>query len=419
MSARRPTLCIFEDDLHPNFEPLVYSRPVFDLRCGIRTLREKILSHFPATPYSLWCRPNLKGLVEERNPEIPVNVVEAGVTLYVNGRVLMDDSLARTLTLDGPDCVFLNGDTLIAARMQDSRWPILLSGSEAASVVRETMEQIEVPATLIEYSWDLIRLNGDELDRDFQAMNPTPAVPAQMAGSHLINEQQISVAHDAEILPGSVMDASNGPVFVGSAVRILPHCYIQGPASIGAGSTIQAGTSLYGGTSIGAVCKVGGEVVSSIVQGYSNKQHHGFLGHSYVGEWVNIGAGTTNSNLKNTYGSVSIKLGGEMIDTGMTFLGILMGDYAKTAIDTTFSTGSTVGFSSNVVSGGSPVRNVPSFCWYGPEGMTDYQLTKALEVAQRMMTRRDLVMGPIEASRFVSVFGETARDRAHEFDLAK
>ena len=418
MSIPQPTLCLFEDHIVSNFEPLVYARPVFDLRCGAYTLKEKILSYYPDVAYGLWCRDALKGVVEERNHDIPVNSIVEGVTLYINGRVLMDDTLARTLTLEGPDCVFLQGDTLIAARMHDSRWPIFLSGSDAASVVRKTMEQEDVHADRVTYAWDLIRMNGDELCRDYERIGGQSVNTSQFPGTDFINEQDVSISPDAVILPGSVLDASEGPVMIGEGVRILPHSYIQGPVSIGAGSIVQAGACVYGGTTVGPVCKVGGEVASSIIHGYSNKQHHGFLGHAYLGEWVNLGAGTTNSNLKNTYGTISMRLDGEMVDTEMLFLGILMGDFGKSGINTTFNTGTIMGFSSNVVSTGIPSKYIPSFCWYGPAGMADYQLTKALEVAQRMMARRDRTMGPLEQGRFVKVFGETARDRAKVFDLA-
>jgi len=418
MSIPQPTLCLFEDQTASNFDPLVFARPVFDLRCGTQTLREKILSFFPDVPYRLWCRDELKSVVEEHNPGTPVNTVSEGVTLYINGRVLMDDMLARILSVEGPDRVFLKGETLVAARMRDSRWPMLLSESGAAPVVRESMEREEVHADMATYAWDLIRMNGDEIRRDHKKIGGQPVNTPEFPGTDFINAQDITVYPDAMILPGSVIDASDGPVIIGEGVRILPHSYLQGPVSIGAESIVQAGACIYGGTSIGPVCKVGGEVASSIIHGYSNKQHHGFLGHAYLGQWVNLGAGTTNSNLKNTYGTISMWLNGQMVDTGMLFLGILMGDFGKSGISTTFNTGTVMGFSANVVSVEILPKYIPSFCWHGPEGMADYEITKALEVAQRMMARRNIPMGPLEQDRFVKVFGETERDRARAFDLA-
>lgn len=418
MSVSQRTLCLFEDHTVSNFTPLVYARPVFDLRCGALTLREKILSYYPDVPYRLWCRNELRDLVQEKNPGIQVNTLEDSVTLYINGRVVMDDMLARMLSVDGPDCVFLQEDTLIAARVHDSQWPLLFSGSTASSVVRTTAEQMEVTARMVDYPWDLIRLNDDELAQDFKRAQGRSVDFSRYPRVHFLNERDIIVGTDVKILPGAVLDATDGPIIIGSNVRILPHSYIQGPASVGDHSTLQAGACLYAGTTIGPVCKVGGEIAASIIHGYSNKQHHGFLGHAYLGQWINIGAGTTCSNLKNTYGTVSMQNNGKRVDTGMTFLGVFMGDHAKTAINTVLNAGTVVGFSSNVISTAFPSKHIPSFSWYGSDGMATFQLTKALEVAQRMMSRRDVTMSPIETGRFVQVYGETAPERSHLLDMA-
>lgn len=418
MSHPKRAICLFEDHTVSHFIPLVYTRPVFDLRCGVHTLREKTLSYYPGAPSRLWCRDNLKDVVQERNPGTSVNILDDTITLYINGRVLMDDALARVLTADGPDCMFLQGDTLIAARVHDSQWPLLSSGSSAGSVVRATMEQVEVKARLVNYIWDLVRLNGEEIVHDFSRMTGRHGDFSRFRKAHLINERDMTVGADVDILPGAVLDASDGPIIIGSHTRIMPHSYIQGPVCVGEHAIIQAGSHIYGGATIGPVCKVGGEVASSIIHGYSNKQHHGFLGHAYVGQWVNIGAGTTNSNLKNTYGTISMKLGGGTIDTGMTFLGVFMGDFTKAAINTSFNTGTVVGFCSNVVSAGFPPKYIPPFTWLTPEGSATFHLTKALEVAQRMMARRQVTMSPTETGRFVQVYGETAQERSRMFDTA-
>ncbi|MBI4553397.1 MAG: hypothetical protein HY710_14125, partial [Candidatus Latescibacteria bacterium] len=227
----------------------------------------------------------------------------------------------------------------------------------------------------------------------------------------MLNEAEIIIGVDTIILPGVVLAATDGPIVIGRGARVLPHVYIQGPACVGDGTLVKAGARIYEGTTIGPVCKVAGEIDASIIHGYSNKQHDGFLGHAYLGQWINLGAGTTNSDLKNTYGPVAVQLHDRLIDTGLTFVGLFMGDYVKSAINTVFNTGTVVGFSSNVVASGFPPKFIPSFCWCGPDGMTEYRCDKALEVAQRVMARRKVTMGPAETARFVRVFEETTTER--------
>ena len=186
-----------------------------------------------------------------------------------------------------------------------------------------------------------------------------------------------------------VLDATNGPILIDRDAVVMPHTAIEGPTYIGPGSKIKMGTKIYEGTSIGPVCKIGGEVDNSIVLGYSNKQHDGFLGHAYIGEWINLGAGTSNSDLKNNYSSVKVYLHGEEIDTGHIFIGLMMGDHSKTAINTTLNTGTVVGVSANLFGEGFPPKYVPSFAWGGAKGLTEYKLDKAIATARKVMARRD------------------------------
>lgn len=412
MSKPTRYLCIFEDDKVQNLLPLVYMRPVFDLRCGILTLREKMLTFYPGVSYRLWCRPEIADVTREQNPMTAVNVEDEHVCLFVNGRVVMDDALSRILTVDGPDCLYWRGRTLVAARVQSSQWQRILSATTQGAIMRSTVEQDQVNARLVEYPWDLIGYNPEEIRNDYSYLESYHPSPSLYPGAHFIQEQRMSIGQDTVIMPGSVLDAREGPIFLGDDVQIFPHTYIKGPVCIGDSTIVKAGAAIYPGTTIGPVCRVGGEIDSSILHGYANKQHHGFLGHSYVGQWVNLGAGTTTSNLKNTYGTVTVERNGERIDTYNTFVGLFIGDHAKTAINTTFNTGTLVGFSSNVAYPGIPPKFIPSFCWYGPDGPATYQPDKAMEVARRVMRRRQAVMNPAEAERFKRIFDETAQDRA-------
>lgn len=179
---------------------------------------------------------------------------------------------------------------------------------------------------------------------------------------------------------------------IGNNVTVMPNAVIEGPCYIGDHSVIKAGAKIYESTSIGPVCKVGGEVEASIIHGYSNKQHDGFLGHSYIGEWCNLGADTNTSDLKNNYSSVKMNVNGKEVDTGSLFVGLMMGDHSKSGINTMFNTGTTVGVSSNIFGAGFPPKTIPSFAWVDGQDVQGYRLDKAIEVAKIVMARRKVTM---------------------------
>ncbi len=185
----------------------------------------------------------------------------------------------------------------------------------------------------------------------------------------------------------------------------------MGPCSIGNGTIVKAGARIYEDTSVGEVCKVGGEVESSIIHSFSNKQHDGFLGHSYLGMWVNLGADTNNSDLKNNYGSVKVVINDEQIDSGSQFMGLTMGDHAKTAINTMFNTGTVVGVACNVFGGGFPPKYIPSFTWGGPEAITTYAMERSIEVAKRAMARRNVQLTDATERLLKKIFDLTRDER--------
>jgi UDP-N-acetylglucosamine diphosphorylase/glucosamine-1-phosphate N-acetyltransferase len=193
-----------------------------------------------------------------------------------------------------------------------------------------------------------------------------------------------------------VLGNHTGPIYIGAGSEILPHCYLEGPLFIAPDCVVSAGTSLRGGSSFGPVSRLGGEISQTIFQGYSNKQHDGFLGHAHVGQWVNLGAGTTNSNLKNNYSEVKIGVGGELVGTGQQHVGCFIGDHAKTAIGTMLNTGTVIGIGSNLFEAGFPPRFVPSFHWGGAEHLVLVPLGRVLEIARLMMARRNRTLTEAE-----------------------
>jgi len=230
----------------------------------------------------------------------------------------------------------------------------------------------EHPNRKVEYIWDLIEELGEDLEKDLRVLG------ARVLGkihpsAVLLNPANICVEEGAEVEPLAVLDARSGPIYIGKNSIIKAHANLRGPVSIG------------------PECRIGGEVSHSIFHGYSNKAHYGFIGHSYIGEWVNLGAGTTNSNLKNTYGTVKVILNGKEIDTGQQFIGCFIGDHVKTGIGTLITTGAVIGVGANLFGGGVTDKVVPNFAW-GNKGKIE--LDKMLSIARSAMQRRNKKLNP-------------------------
>ena len=246
--------------------------------------------------------------------------------------------------------------------------------------------------TLCHSPWDLLEANTGAIATD--AASRKPASPS---GDHLavVEPQSVFVDPSARVGPFTLIDASGGPVIVDAGAIIESHCAIHGPVSVGSGTIVRSGAHLSDGTVIGPTCRIGGEIDRTTILGSSNKQHDGFLGHSYVGEWVNLGAGTITSDLKHTYGSVRVPgldtAGGEQVGTGRTFVGSLIGDHVKTAIGTLLMTGSVIGIGS-AVAVPRPPRLVPSLTWLDDHGAVRYDLDRFLEVAATVMGRRGVLL---------------------------
>lgn len=411
------TICIFEDPQWVKLLPLVHTRPVYDLRCGILTLREKIQRAYPKAKIALLCRPHLADVVKQQNPNVQVNEVHASNCLLLNGRVIADSQLVKNIPLRGKDVVYLSGDTVVAVRLNAGKQGSLNRDfSEAFDMIGFAgFEQIQVDVKFIRYPWNLVNNNGEQIVADFKSLVGKKKSKGKIySGAYLLNKKQIFVDAGATVKPGVVLDAENGPIYIAKNAKIFPNAVIEGPAFIGAGTLIKTGAKIYENTSIGEMCKVGGEVEASIIHSYSNKQHDGFLGHSYLGSWCNLGAGTNNSDLKNSYGHVKVYVNGEMIDSGSQFVGLTMGDHSKSGINTMFNTGTVAGVSSNVFGAGFPPKFIPPFAWGGAEGLAMYDTEKSIDVARRVMARRKVEMTEADEKLLRKVYEMTRQERAWE-----
>jgi UDP-N-acetylglucosamine diphosphorylase/glucosamine-1-phosphate N-acetyltransferase len=408
-------ICLFEDKYYRRLLPLVYFRPVYDLRCGITTLREKILRAYPRAKLTLECRDYLTEVVRQQTPVVSVNESHPGGCLFLNGRVLADTKLAKKIPVKGENAVFVNGDSIVAIRSDKERLDQVRQRFAGPDVqFDETgFSRIEVDVTLISYPWDLVKHNGEQIGADFAALvgKGKKSRGKVYPGAHLLNKKDIFIDTGAKVKPGVVLDAENGPIYIGKNATIFPNATIEGSAFIGDDSRIKIGAKIYEHTSIGEMCKVGGEVEASIIHSYSNKQHDGFLGHAYLGMWCNLGADTNNSDLKNNYGSVKVTIDGEEINSGSQFVGLTMGDHSKSGINTMFNTGTVVGVSSNVFGADFPPKCIPSFAWGGSVSLETYQVEKAIDVARKVMSRRNVKMTAADETLFRHVFTLTEKER--------
>lgn len=397
---------VFEDAGFRDLLPLVYWRAVYELRCGRRSLLEKIQQQWGAASIILFCRPDLAELVRESttcavNP--PLGATDDEIWL-VNGRWLADGPLGDL----PPNSCLMKGEALVAARLPGrvagDLSPERLLADDAASAVAGGARRIEADEhiKLITFPWDLITHNRSELIREWS--DPSKDAPIDEKTVHLLGRENIHIGPATTIKPGVVIDAEEGPVWIDEGVDISPNAVIQGPCCIGPGSKIQPNAIIRENVSIGKVCKVGGEVEDVIIHAYSNKQHHGFLGHAYICEWVNMAAGTCNSNLKNTYGQVKVSLDGHRtIDTGLMFVGLFLGDHSKVGLNVCFSTGAVVGTASSVFVSHYPPRFIPSFRWLTDRVQTDYDPHQGIKVAERAMARRKLALTDAQKARFLAL----------------
>jgi UDP-N-acetylglucosamine diphosphorylase/glucosamine-1-phosphate N-acetyltransferase len=304
-------LVLFEDAALDDLNPLLHWRCVWDMRCGVQTLLEKIFSLYPGERVRLWGRPAMEKIVDARGGRLnaPLADIDEPV-LFVNGRAI----LRQTVAVSGPAEIARQGDQVVwlrvpaAGAMSLQPADFLEPARLEAAVARLAPAAARAEAALLRYPWDVVAQNGKEIEADCRRLWSGFRHAARVdPGAVLLNEGAIQIGRGSRVKPTAVLDAENGPIYIGANATISPHTYIQGPAAIGDGSLVQPATVIRNGTAVGPMCKIGGELEETVIFGYSNKQHDGFLGHSVIAEWCNLGAATVNSDLKNTYGSVRIE----------------------------------------------------------------------------------------------------------------
>jgi UDP-N-acetylglucosamine diphosphorylase/glucosamine-1-phosphate N-acetyltransferase len=404
------------DNHRRQFWPLVLSRPIWDLRCGITSLGEKLAAKAGTDDVAYFVPDYMAAAYRERTGR-PVNDLSA----LAGADLLIVDARVKATSLDitaGPrsEVGLDEQGGILYARIVQSDLQKLRAGDIDAflSAAKATLPTVPSKLRTWQYTWDVMLASPHQITTDFaaagrQGIEGTVEEPTALRGS----KKDVYVAPGVTIHPMVVIDAEHGPVYIDEGAEIHPFTRIEGPCYIGKKS-ILLGAKCREGNSIGPYCRIGGEVEESVIQGYSNKYHDGFLGHAYVGEWVNLGALTTNSDLKNDYSTVSVMLDGKhAIDTGSTKVGSLIGDHTKTSIGVLFNTGSVVGAMAIIMATGKPLpKFLPSFAWYIEGVVTKGFGRKTLyETANTAMSRRRQKWTPAQEAMWEAIFALTAGPR--------
>lgn len=390
------------DDIHTKcFYPLSHLRSTGDLRCGILKLRQRLQFFFGAEDTCLILDPNLEELYAQRHPDWLLNQVPEGPKLYLNSRIRVDESSLAEIRALQDGYALVNQQDIIAIR-SDKDIAFAQALPESLKAIPCKIELYRQAADLIHDNARLIRLDFENVF--YEADNYFETEP----GVTVLHPYNIWIAENVSFAPNVVLDASDGPIVIDEGVKVMANSVITGPAYIGKKSIVKVAAKIYGGVSIGPVCKVGGEVEGSIFQAYSNKQHDGFLGHAFVGEWVNLGADTNNSDLKNTYKNVktySYPVQSQ-IDSGSRFMGCVLGDHVKTGINCSLNTGLVVGTGSNIYGGKLFSNFVPDFSWGEADNLVPYRLSEFCTTAAVVKARRSIGLSPTELSLLKHIYGE-------------
>ncbi len=406
------TLSFLDDAACPQLYPFTRTRSAADIRCGILTLRERWEKLLNVSDSGTLTTETLQPLYD-----FPENNAD---TLLLNSRLLGGAGLAEALTALPENTTLRNAEGVFLA----ARLPQLPQNPEetAAKIAGFPEKIFDGEAILLQRIWDIFSQNGAWIREDFALLTQKRLSMLIPAGVHMKKNEQIFLEEGAQIGLGVLLNAADGPIYIGKNAEIMDGAIVRGPVAIGEGAVIKMGAKIYGDTTIGPGCKVGGEVSNTVFFANSNKGHDGFLGNAVIGEWCNIGADTNASNLKNNYDKIKIHddATGKRLATGLTFCGLLMGDHSKCGINTMFNTGTVVGVSCNIYGGEFPPSYIPSFSWGGAAGMKTYTLDKALDTADRMMARRGKSVSAGEHTVLEAIFEATAPQRElHHTKAAK
>jgi len=381
-------IILFDGPERNTLLPFTFTRPVAEIRIGILTLREK---------WEKFLQVKTSTKTEDYlSKKWPLNLKEDN--LFINPAFLPDKDLVKKIDALELEQKLVWEDKLIALRTQKHS----VGEAENLKEIKTNQEPLH-----IQFTYDVFSKNAEALSKDFDLLTAGRKSAEIPASVFTVNSSNIFIEEGAK-LQNCSLNAENGPIYIGKHAEVMEGALIRGPFSLGEHSYINMGAKIYGATTIGPHSKVGGEVNNSVIFGFSNKGHEGFLGNSVLGEWCNIGADSNNSNLKNNYAEVRLwnYETESFTPTGLQFCGLMMADHSKCGINTMFNTGTVIGVSANIFGAGFPRNFIPSFSWGGNK-MTTYRLDKVFEVAEKVMERRKITLTEEDKNILKIVFEKT------------
>lgn len=376
--------------------PFTFTRPVAEIRVGILKISQKWELYSGSKPGYL-----TQDYLSEKFPKA------SGPALMVNGALCPDEQLWERILSLAPSEALYHQNHLLAAYTEDAA---TFHPEEAKKLVALSYE---LELNLIRRPWQIFGTNGAEIKKDFSKITKGRiSEPVTDPYTKIYNPAEVFIEAGA-VVKAAVLNAENGPIYIGKNTEIQEGSLIRGPFALCEGSTVNMGAKVRGDSTVGPFSKVGGEISNAVIFGYSNKGHEGFLGNSVIGEWCNLGADTNVSNLKNNYASVKLwdYTKGGFTDTGLQFCGLMMGDHSKCGINTMFNTGTVVGVGANIFGDGFPRNFIPSFSWGGASGFTTFTTRKFDETTAVVMSRRGLTYTEVEKEILKKVFELTKHYR--------
>jgi UDP-N-acetylglucosamine diphosphorylase/glucosamine-1-phosphate N-acetyltransferase len=389
-------IILFDDITWNNLLPLTFTRPVSEIRIGILTIKEK---------WEKWAKASVSYETQDhlRN-KFKKNVSSKSDNIFINSKIVPDKNFVAAVKKLKAGSALKQNNIMLACNVGKKD-----SYTSALTNATEYKEQL----LCINNVWDIFSKNGEALNSDFKLLT-AGRKSARLSSTNKVvgNKKQIFIEKGA-VVEASILSTKNGPIYIGKDAEVMEGSVVRGPFALGEHSALKLSTKIYGPTTIGPHSKVGGEVNNSVIFGYSNKAHDGFLGNSVIGEWCNLGADTNNSNLKNNYGNVKLYnyKSRKNEDSGLQFCGLIMADHSKSGINTMFNTGTVVGVGANIFGGGFPPTHIPSFSWGGAEGFETYKLDKMFETTQRVFDRRGLKLESEDKDILSHIFNETKEQR--------
>lgn len=396
-------IILFDNEVRERLLPLTYTRPVCELRVGMLTIKEK---------WERWMGCKVSYITQDYLAErYPIH--QGDTNFVINGSVMPSEQLCTLIRQMDSNEAYLRGEELIVAKLDAGQLDKLIHDEDISEIAGFDIQNTAF--LKLDHLWDIFGLNDEALRSDFEILTRGRRSRLLSRTNQVLGADQIFVEDGAEV-ECCVLNATTGPIYIGKDVKLLEGSMLRGPVALMDGAVVKMGAKIYGATTIGPGAKVGGELNNVVFWGNSNKSHDGYLGNSVIGEWCNLGAGTSCSNMKNNYADVRLWNYAEQAygETNLQFVGLFMGDHAKCGIHTAFNTGTVVGVGANVFGTALQPKHIPSFAWGGSEAWETHELGKAFDMMERVVGRKGLSFSSEERLMFMKIFEDTASHRDWE-----